>query len=266
MATIIDILGNSTPVSETLAQKWGYVKAAIACKVFFYQQLKNGVCSARVSTIAKKLGMSAGTVSGNLRWLRENGYIEVIGEHKSGNVTNKYRVTKLFFDALEHSADECYHSADESNIQQMNGEEEVKEYIEYPLYKGKSPQKPKHQKTQKPTPADIEYYNPLAQELLSICELSIPLVNGTKLDFMGVIKFLQANHANPDMVRDFGRWYDDTPSLKVVTDQWGLFVKGKQPRKFKQNGNGAHKNRTGSKPARKPRNHIKVPDDQKMPF
>jgi hypothetical protein len=137
-----------------------------------------------------------------------------------------------------------------------------------PLLKGESPQKPKPKKQKtKPTPADIEYYNPLAQELLSICELSIPLVNGTKLDFMEVIKFLQANHATPDMVHEFGRWYgeNDTPSLKVVTDQWGLFVKGKQPRKFKQNGNGAHKNIT-PQPTGKKRNHIKVPEDQKMPF
>jgi len=130
MSSIMSILGTSTPVSEILAEKLGYVKAAIACKVFFYEQLKEGVCSASVGTIAKKLGMSAGTVSSNLAWLRKNGYIIVIGEHKSGNVTNKYKVTKKFYDGVEHSADESEHSADESNIQQMNGKEEIEEEIE----------------------------------------------------------------------------------------------------------------------------------------
>lgn len=103
-------------------------------------------------------------------------------------------------------------------------------------------QKPKNQQ-QKPTPADIEYYNPLAQELLAVCSLAVPLVNGTKLDFTGVIKFLQANHATPDMVREFGRWYEKTPNLKGITENWKLFVDGKQPRhKQFNNGNGAYKN------------------------
>lgn len=107
------------------------------------------------------------------------------------------------------------------------------------LYKDKPPKT----KTKKPTPADIEYYNPLAQELLSVCSLAIPLVNGTKLDFMGVINFLQANHANPDMVREFGRWYEKTPNLKAITENWKLFIDGKQPRhKQFKNGNGARKN------------------------
>lgn len=131
MTTFFDILGTSTPVSEVLAEKLGYVRAAIACRVFFYQQLESGLCSASVATLAKKLGMASGTVSNNLKWLRENGFIEVIGEHKSGNVTNRYRVGKKFHDALsaEHSADEREHSPNESNIQEVNGKEELEEDI-----------------------------------------------------------------------------------------------------------------------------------------
>lgn len=129
MTTFLEILGTSTPVSEKLAEKLGYVKAAIACRVFFYQQLEQGVCSASVGTIAKKLGMAVGTVSSNLKWLRENDYVIVIGEHKSGNATNKYKVGSKFYEVVngQHSGDESEHSGDECNFQEMNGKEEIKE-------------------------------------------------------------------------------------------------------------------------------------------
>lgn len=127
MTTVLDILGNSTPVSDVLANKIGFIRAGIACRIFFYQQLKQRVCSASIATLAKKLGMSTGAVSTNIKWLRDNEYIEVVGEHKSGNVTNKYIVTKKFYDALEHSECESEHSECESNIQNVNGKEETKE-------------------------------------------------------------------------------------------------------------------------------------------
>ena len=131
MTTILDILGTSTPVSESLAERLGYVRAAIACRIFFYQNLSNGLCNASIATLAKKLGMSTGAVSSNLTWLRENGYVVSVGEHKSGNEVNKYRVGAKFYQDLnsEHSSNEIEHSADESNIQQMNGKEESKEDV-----------------------------------------------------------------------------------------------------------------------------------------
>lgn len=143
----LDKLGPSTPVSEGFTQRHGYVKAAIACRIAFYCNLEAGECRATVATLAKKIGMANGTVSTNLKWLRDNGFIRVMGEYRSGNIPNRYTVTDKFFEhcqSLEHSGDECYHSADESqaiehsgdesniqqmneNIQEMNGEEEVKE-------------------------------------------------------------------------------------------------------------------------------------------
>lgn len=124
--SILDILGASTPVSEVLARKWGYVKAAVACRVFFHQQMKDGVCRASVGTLADNLGMSPGAVSGNLKWLRDNEIIEVVGTYKKGNSPNDYRVTDRFFAALNEqplSADESQppqngpqHSAGESQL------------------------------------------------------------------------------------------------------------------------------------------------------
>lgn len=135
--SIISILGTSTPVSEVLAEKLGYVKAAIACRVFFYQQLERGVCDACIKTLAKKLGMSTGTISTNLKWLLDNEYIEEIGEHKKGNVRNSYKVTNKFYSAVQHSFPERsidQRSGDERNVQEMNvnvqemnGKEESKE-------------------------------------------------------------------------------------------------------------------------------------------
>lgn len=145
MTTILEVLGTSTPVSEVLAEKLGYVKAAIACRVFFYQQLDDGVCRASTKTLATKLGMSQGAISNNLKWLVDNDYIRELGEHRRGNVSNQYVVTDKFYAALkqptseeiERSLDERLtgqRSADERNVhqmnvnvQQMNGKEESKE-------------------------------------------------------------------------------------------------------------------------------------------
>ena len=131
--SIFDIIGESTPVPASLAQEIGLIRAAIAGRIFFYQQLKDGVCHASVKTLAEKLGLSTGAVSSNLTWLREHNYIKIIGEHKKGNRVNKYVVSEAFFscvekehsaDEKEHSLNESEHSADERNIQQMNGEED----------------------------------------------------------------------------------------------------------------------------------------------
>lgn len=129
MATILSILGTSTPVSEALAGKLGYVKAAIACRVFFYQQLKRGVCDASVATLAQKLGMSTGCVSTNLKWLIDKGYIKELSEHHKGNVNNSYQVTDLFYDTLERSLGERNVHEMNDNVHEMNGEEESKEEL-----------------------------------------------------------------------------------------------------------------------------------------
>jgi len=138
MTTVLQILGTSTPVSEVIANKIGLIRAAIACRVFFYQQLKDGVCSASVATLASKLGLSTGAVSTNLKWLISNGWIQYARPHTKGNVTNHYKVTTKFFKALEeHSPNEqaaVSRSRGESNIHEVNvhvhevnGEEDIKE-------------------------------------------------------------------------------------------------------------------------------------------
>jgi len=127
MSTILSILGTSTPVSEVLAEELGLVKAAIACRIFFYQQLKRGVCDASLSTLSQKLGISIGCVSTNIKWLIDNGYIEEIGEHHKGNVTNSYRVTGLFFDTLERSRGESNVHEMKVDVHEVNREEDIKE-------------------------------------------------------------------------------------------------------------------------------------------
>ena len=139
MTTILDILGTSTPVSEVLAEKIGYIRAAIACRIFFYEQLKNGLCSASIGTLAKKLGMSGGAVSSNLEWLRDNNYVVVIGTYRKGNTPNQYKAGSAFYNALERSSNESQNvqlssnesqlSSNESNFHLMKGKEELKEDI-----------------------------------------------------------------------------------------------------------------------------------------
>ncbi len=141
--TILEILGTSTPVSEAIADEIGLVKASIACRVFFYQQLKNGVCSASVNTLAKKLGLSSGAVSGNLKWLIKNEWIVYARPHTKGNATNHYKVSQKFYNTLERSGNESQEvsrSRGESDVHEVNvhvhevnGKEEVKEEVKEDL-------------------------------------------------------------------------------------------------------------------------------------
>lgn len=125
--TILSILGTSTPISEQIAKELGLIKAAIVCRVFFYQQLKDGVCRASNKSFQDSLGLSAGAVSSNLKWLLEDGWIINVKPLVKGNRPNHYKVTQKFYGLLERSPDESQRSPDESDIHQMNGKEESKE-------------------------------------------------------------------------------------------------------------------------------------------
>jgi predicted transcriptional regulator len=145
MTTVLDILGTSTPVSEVVAQKLGLVRAAIVCRVFFYQRLKDGVCRASVATFAKSLGLSVGAISSNLTWLLENGWIENTEPLVKGKRPNHYKVTKKFLKLVAPS--DSQRSANERNVQQVNvnvqqvkEKEDIKEDIkEEVLPKGSAP-------------------------------------------------------------------------------------------------------------------------------
>jgi hypothetical protein len=209
-----------------------------------------------------------------LKELRDAGYIRRVARRKDDGTFIGWDT-----EVYENPADNPDYTtdtpvsrlSDKPNVGETDSREtgERKELIMNPtnnnsLYKSKSP---KNTKQQKPTPADIEYYNPLSQSVIDICDLAIPLVNGTKLDFTGVVKFLNANKATPEQVKEFAAWYDGTPSMRVITDQWGLFIRGKQPRKYRQsNGSGHHKNGASLQSTGKKRNHIKVPEHLKPPF
>ncbi len=125
--TILDILGTSTPVSEYVAQELGLVKAAIVCRVFFYQQLRDKVCKATNKSFQNSLGISAGTISSNLNWLLDNGWILNEKPLAKGNRPNHYKVTEKFYDLLERSSPERYVQEMNVHVQEMNGKEEVKE-------------------------------------------------------------------------------------------------------------------------------------------
>ncbi len=123
MTTVLDILGTSTPVSEHVAEELGLVKAALVCRIFFYQQLKDGVCSASTKTLATKLGLSCGAVSTNLKWLLENDWICNVKPLVKGNSTNHYKVTDKFYEFVSRSGDErqdISRSGDERHVQEMN--------------------------------------------------------------------------------------------------------------------------------------------------
>lgn len=140
MTTILDILGTSTPVSEKLAKELGYVKAAIICRVFFYENLEDRVCKASNKSFQDTLGMSAGAVSKNLKWSLDNGWIKAVKPIVKGNRPNHYKVASKFYEFFSRSRDESKsRSRDESkvlnvskvkvDVHEMNGKEESKENL-----------------------------------------------------------------------------------------------------------------------------------------
>lgn len=177
MTTILEILGTSTPVSEELAEELGLVKAAIVCRVFFYQNLSNGLCSASISTIAKKVGLSVGAVSSNLDWLMKNDYVVSVGEHKSGNTVNKYRVGPKFYQSLnkEHSRDESNIHLMNDNIHEMNGKEDIKEDIKETTITGDSSLDSDFARVCKTYEQEIGYISPISSGKLKDLMTTYPV-------------------------------------------------------------------------------------------
>lgn len=223
MPTFLDILGTSTPVSEVLAQKLGYVKAAIVCRIFFYEQLEHKVCEASIGTIAQKLGMSTGAVSTNINWLLAEKYIKVIGKYrKGGSHPNKFKVAKRFYVEIQRSADESQRSADEIKRREK---EESKEVI---------PQK----STKKA----------MFENLAEIYKIDIKLFSRTQKTkvITEADKLIEARK-NPDDVKLFEKWWykhdwrgqkGQPPQPFWVSELWGQFE--------------ASKSNNGQKPANNP--------------
>jgi hypothetical protein len=114
----------------------------------------------------------------------------------------------------------------------------------------KSNPQPKYKKRKQPKPKDINDYGPVSKAVLNATRIKpTALINGTELDFDNVLEFLNIEQATADQVTAFAKWYGQTPSLKAITDNWGLFEAGEQPRhkQFKQNGNGTGHHRADQK-------------------
>lgn len=233
--TILSILGTSTPVSEQVAQKLGLVKAAVVCRVFFYQQLKDGVCKASNKSFQESLGISAGAVSSNLKWLLQNEWITNERPLVKGNHPNYYKVTQKFYDLLEQPASEKSRSLGESHVQQVNvdvqqvnGEEDIKEEVKEVLE------------------PDDHLFTELVALLKMPKELMTPKMQRAYEDF---IMDLQEMGATGGDITRFGQWWykndwrgkqKQKPTLQQVRDSWGDFIQPQQNGKVIKNQDGSY--------------------------
>jgi hypothetical protein len=70
------VISGFTPAPDILIQKYGYVPALVWGRVWRYTQGSDGICRAKLSTIAGELGMSVRNVIRELDLLCEGGYLK----------------------------------------------------------------------------------------------------------------------------------------------------------------------------------------------
>lgn len=129
MATVQDVIGDYTPLSNNVVRKLKLVRGAIVCKIFFTSNLEDRVCRMGQTRIAKELGLEVSTVSKGLKWLVDKKYIEQTKEHTPTEPAH-YRCTKRFYQ-LAKGIDLINPTIDVINtpIDLINQEEELKEEL-----------------------------------------------------------------------------------------------------------------------------------------
>lgn len=95
--TIQDVLGNHTPVSNSVVMSIGLVKGAVACKIFYTSNLNDRVCRMGLTRLAKELGIEKSTASKTIKWLQKEGYIDQVKAFTHTEPAH-YRCTQKFYD------------------------------------------------------------------------------------------------------------------------------------------------------------------------
>jgi DNA-binding Lrp family transcriptional regulator len=70
------VLSGFTPAPDALIQKYSFVTALVWGKVWRYCQMSDGVCRAKLETIANELGMSERTIMRHIDPLVEDGFLK----------------------------------------------------------------------------------------------------------------------------------------------------------------------------------------------
>jgi DnaD/phage-associated family protein len=104
MATIRDVIGDFTPLSNNVVKKLNIIRGALACKIFYTSNLNDRVCRMGLRHIADELGIDHSTASKNIEWLVTSGYIDRVKEHTPLDPAH-YRCTQLFYDLAKGGVD-----------------------------------------------------------------------------------------------------------------------------------------------------------------
>lgn len=247
MTTYQDFIYSSNPLNRHIVSEIGLVRGAVASKIIYACNLKDGVCRMGQRRMAEELGVDRSTISRAETYLIEEKYIFVTRPATDTEPAH-LKPTKKLLDLIETVAERNPPVAQNNPpVAECNQEEETKEESEQSLsYKAKPSKNPKPKS--KPKTPTLDDYGPLGRSLLLLCKLDPVLVNGTKLDYLGVMRFFAAKEVQPARVVEFGQWYGQTPTLKAITDYWGRFEAGELPPHKQYQKNGASKN--GHKPSK----------------
>lgn len=237
MTTHQDFIYSSTPVNKHLVKELGLIRGAIASKIIYTCNLKDGVCRMGQRRKAEELGIDRTTVSKGEKYLIDNKYILITREATDTQPAH-LKPTKKLLDLIK-TVDLINPPVDEINppVDLITQEEESEEESESSLSKGEPPKNPKPQKAKIPQRPPKEMMGPQMNQLMITTKIPYEmLTNGTWLDFWNTNKALAEIKATAEQIKGFPDWLDRTPTLKDFTNLWGRYLAGDDPpHKFKQN-------------------------------
>lgn len=88
-----------TMLSDTLVQEYGLIAAAVFGSVSRYCLMKNGVCTASLSKIGKRIGVDRATVIRHIKVLETDGFLEdkTPGRRNAPHVYKDLRKIVVYF-------------------------------------------------------------------------------------------------------------------------------------------------------------------------
>ena len=78
MSTNQQFFNDSTPLNKHIVKELGLVRGAVACKIIYASNLRDGVCRMGQKRIADELGIDKSTVSKSIKWLMDKGYLNLL--------------------------------------------------------------------------------------------------------------------------------------------------------------------------------------------